>query len=96
MKCAGIEFVTSDRIEAQELARSCSWAEILTALCEQTGTSKKNEQKKLLVVRNTTRRLFWALCTETAQEPELTSGGLVRVPHALPLGYLNLYAGGVI
>ena len=48
MKCAGIEFVTSDRIEAQELARSCSWAETLTTILHdvnELAQAKKRAKK---------------------------------------------------
>ena len=48
---------------------------------------QKIEQRKLLVVRNASIRWFCALCAETY----LTSGGLVRVPHAPPLVCLDLY-----
>ena len=57
---------------------------------------KKTEQKKLFVVRNTHIRRLWALCAEDCAEPYLTSGGLVRVPHAPPLVCLDLYVGDMI
>ena len=57
---------------------------------------KKNEQRKLFVVRNTPIRRLWALSAEDCAEPELTSGRLVRDLHAPPLVCLDLYVEDMI